>query len=256
MATRAFAAPAEREARFYLIMACVMAVTIIAGFTLNLSLGRSSFAVPLLVHIHAVTMMGWVGLYVLQNTLFFTRNIPLHKRLGWLSMLWLPTILVTGLAMIRYSLQTHGGPFFFAQNEFLFSNPLLLILTVALAFAAVAVRRNTGWHRRLMYCSFALLTGPGVGRLAPNPYLIPWAWWIGSVVPTLLFIGIAAVADKRRTGHVHPAWIRVGAAILVVQIVADLVAYSAWGISFTQAFVAGTPGAERPMEAFIPPGVL
>ena len=41
--------------------------------------------------------------------------------------------------------------------------------------------------------------------------------------------------------------------LLAVQVVADLVAYSDWGIAFTREFIAGTPGANRPMEAFFPP---
>jgi len=42
------------------------------------------------------------------------------------------------------------------------------------------------------------------------------------------------------------------AAMLGVQVVADLVAYSDWGIAFTRQVLAGTPGAERSMEAFFP----
>ena len=31
-------------------------------------------------------------------------------------------------------------------------------------------------------------------------------------------------------------------------------AYSPFGIGRTEQLIAGTPGAERPMEAFLPPG--
>ena len=36
-------------------------------------------------------------------------------------------------------------------------------------------------------------------------------------------------------------------------IAADLFAYSGAGIAFTQEMLAGTPGAERQMQAFVPP---
>ena len=123
-----------------------------------------------------------------------------------------------------------------------------------LAAWAVTVRGNTGWHRRLMYCGFAILTGPGMGRLLPNPFLIPSAWWISAIGPSLVFMAIGMIADKRRYGRIHPAWFYGMGAVLGMQVIADLIAYSAWGIAFTERFLAGTPGAARQMQAFFPPG--
>ena len=254
MATLAYSTDTDRgEARFFFTMACVMAATIVAGFSFNLATGRSSFSLPWLVHFHAWVMMGWVALYLTQNTLVFRDNLALHRRLGWLSVIWLPAILVMGTLITRWSLQQHGGPFFFDQNEFLISNPAMLLLCVFLAATGVTVRRNTGWHRRLMYCSFAILTGPGIGRLSPNPLLEPYAWWIGGVGLSLIFPAIGMLADKRRYGAIHPAWFVGIGCVVGLQIVCDLVAYSPMGIQFTQWFLAGTPGAARSMQAFLPP---
>jgi hypothetical protein len=254
MATIPYSTDTDRgEARFFFTMACVMAASIVAGFSFNLATGRSNFGLPWLVHFHAWVMMGWVALYLTQNTLIFRDNVALHRRLGWLSVIWLPAVLVMGLLITRFSLQTQGGPFFFDQNEFLFSNSAMLLLSVVLAATAITVRANTGWHRRLMYCSFAIITGPGIGRLTPNPLLEPYAWWIGAVGLPLIFPVVGMIADKRRYGRVHPAWFWGIGLVIGVQAVADLVAYSDWGVAFTKDFIAGTPGAERPMQAFLPP---
>jgi hypothetical protein len=254
MATIPYSADTDRgEARFFFTMACLMAASIVAGFAFNLVMGRSSFGMPWLVHFHAWVLMGWVALYLTQNTLIFRDNVALHRRLGWLSVIWLPAVLVMGLLITRFSLQTQGGPFFFDQNEFLFSNSAMLLLSVVLAATAITVRANTGWHRRLMYCSFAIITGPGIGRLTPNPLLEPYAWWIGAVGLPLIFPVVGMIADKRRYGRVHPAWFWGIGLVIGVQAVADLVAYSDWGVAFTKDFIAGTPGAERPMQAFLPP---
>lgn len=254
MATIPYSTDTERsEARFFFVMACVMAATIVAGFAFNFAVGRSSFALPWLVHFHAWVMMGWLGLYVTQNFLVFSDNVALHRRLGWLSVLFVPAIVVMGLLITRLSLQTTGGPPFFDQNEFLISNSLQLLAMVGLVASAIAVRKDTGWHRRLMFCGFAILTGPGIGRLLPMPFLIPYAWWIGSIAMPLLFPVIGILADRKRYGRAHPAWFVGIGAVLAMQVVADLIAYTDWGIAFTAQFVAGTPGAERPMEAFFPP---
>jgi hypothetical protein len=183
----------------------------------------------------------------------FSDNIAMHRRLGWLSVIWLPAILVMGTLITRWSLQQGGGPFFFDQNEFLVSNPAMLLLSVGLAATAVTVRANTGWHRRLMYCSFAILTGPGIGRLMPNPLLEPYAWWAGAIGTPLLFPIIGMIADKRRYGAIHPAWFVGIGSVIGLQVVCDLFAYSAMGIQFTHWFLAGTPGAARSMHAFLPP---
>jgi hypothetical protein len=240
------------EARFFFTMACLMAALIVGGFAFNLATGRSSFALPLVVHLHAVVMMGWVGLYLTQNYLVFSDNIALHRRLGWLSAVFVPAIMVMGLAITRWTMQSRGGPPFFDQNQFLFSNPSHLFLMAILVAWAVSVRRNTGWHRRLMFCAFAMLLGPGIGRLLPAPLLIPYAWYLTALLPAVLFPAIGALADKRRYGAVHPAWLCGIGLLLAVQVGADLVAYSDWGVAFTQDFIAGTPGAERPMQAFFP----
>jgi len=117
----------------------------------------------------------------------------------------------------------------------------------------VTVRRNTDWHRRLMFFAFAMLTGPGIGRLLPSPYLIPYAWYVEALLPPIVFALVGMVFDKRRHGRVHPAWLVGIAAMVAMQIVADFYAYSDAGMAFTREVLAGTPGAERPMAAFFPP---
>jgi hypothetical protein len=256
VATIPFSADTDRgEARFFFTMACVMAATIVAGFAFNLAMGISSFRVPLVVHIHAFVMFGWVALYLTQNAMIFRDNVAVHRKLGWLAAIWLPAMFVLGTLMTQWAIQIHGAPPVLEVNEFLFSNELLLLLSVSLFAWAITVRANTGWHRRLMYSGFTILTGPGIGRLgAPIWFAIePWGW--GALIGlAMLFIVVGMLADKRRHGKVHPAWFWGIGLFVGVPLVSDLIAYSAWGESFTRAFVAGTPGAARPMHAFVPPG--
>ncbi|MFB0612582.1 hypothetical protein [Aurantiacibacter poecillastricola] len=254
MASVSFSAPMERgELRFFLVMACAMAATIVGGFSLDLATGRSTFAVPIIVHLHAVIFMGWVGLYLAQNALVFGGNRKLHRKLGWVSLIWVPLMVAAGLAIMRFTLQQRGGPPFFDQNQFLVSNPVALFTFAGLVAWAVTMRRDTGWHRRLMFVSFAMLTGPGWGRLLPMPLLIPYGWYISAILLPLIFPLIGMLADKRRHGRVHPAWLWAIGIFVGLQILADLIAYSPVGYQFTEWFLAGTPGADRQMQAFAPP---
>jgi len=258
MATAA-AAPAPKRTpvqgtRFFLIMALVMALVIIAGFSLNLAMGRSSFAAPWPYHVHGIIFMGWLGLYLAQVISISTGNIALHRRLGQLAYVWIPAMVAAGIMIILVSVRSSGGPFFFAQNEFLISNLAGLLVFGGLALGALRVRRYSGWHRRLMLVAMTALTGPGLGRLLPMPLLIPYAWPI-AVSASFVFGAIAMLADWRANGRVHPAyWWGMGLNVGVF-LASMVLAYSPLGIAITQWVVAGTPGGDRPMAAFLPPGL-
>jgi hypothetical protein len=239
------------EERFFFKLACAMSAVLIAGFVVNLAAGRSSFAVPLIYHVHAFVFFGWIALFLTQTWLVASDNMALHRRLGWLAAIWVPLMVAMGLAITVAVMRRTGGPFFFDANEFLISNPIGLATFAGLVALAVQRRRQTDWHRRLMICAMVTITGPGFGRLLPSPLLVPWAWEIVSGIG-VIFIFIGMARDKRRLDKVHPAWI-VGLVAAVGWIaLGQVIAYTDWGIELTRSVMEGYPGAARPMEAYLP----
>ena len=93
------------DERFFLKAAIAMTVTIVAGFSFQWLMGRSTFQSPLPIHAHAIVFMGWVGIYLLQNIFVATDRMNLHRRLGWIAAGWLVPMLAMGLyvtiAMVR-----------------------------------------------------------------------------------------------------------------------------------------------------------
>jgi hypothetical protein len=252
MATIVQAPPRVRagDTRFFLVMAFVMGAIDVAGFSLNLAAGRSSFAVPLIFHVHAFVFFGWIALYIAQNLLVDGGSVALHRRLGWVALFWVPLMVLLGTVMTVLSVQ-HGAPFFFDVRQFLISNPLQLLLFAGFVGAALVLRRKTSWHRRLMFCAMAILCGPGLGRLLPMPLFMPYAWWV-AVVAVLVLPVIGAIADQRRAGRVHPAWLWGIGMTLAVQLTADAIAFSPAGTAFTRSVVAGTAGSHRPITPAFP----
>ena len=245
-------APRE-QTRFFFVMALVMALVIVGGFTLQLAMGRSSFAVPAAYHLHAAVFMGWIGIYLAQHVTALRGQWALHAGFGRIAYLWIPLMLVFGSVLMVMVARRTGGPFFFHVSEFLWSNMMLLWCFGGLAFWALRRRRYTGWHRRLMLCAMAILTGPGLGRILPLPLMIPHAWTI-TTLATMVFPVIGMIADKRATGRVHPAYLwglGIYAAVFVLSLV---LAHSETGMAITRSVIADTPGELRPMEAFLPPG--
>ena len=149
------AAPRE-QTRFFFVMALVMALVIVGGFTLQLAMGRSSFAVPAAYHLHAAVFMGWIGIYLTQHVTALRGQWAWHAGFGRIAYLWIPLMLVFGSVLMVVVARRTGGPFFFHVSEFLWSNMMLLWCFGGLAFWALRRRRYTGWHRRLMLCAMAI----------------------------------------------------------------------------------------------------
>lgn len=245
-------APARRDDGFFMGGAIAMTLVIVGGFSTQLAMGRSSFGAPLLVHAHAVVFMGWVAIYLLQNALVATNRVALHRKLGWLAAAWMVPMLVLGCAVTVAMIRRGGAPFFFKPLQFLVFDPVSLFAFAGLTAAAIILRRQTDWHRRLHFCAMAILLGPGFGRLLPMPLLAPWAWE-ATMAACLIFPLVGMAMDLRRSGRVHPAWGWGVAAMLVSVVLVEAVTYSPVGAALYQAVAAGSPGAAVPPLDFPPP---
>ena len=240
------------DSPFFMGAPLAMAFTIVAGFSVQFAMGRSSFASPPLVHAHAVVFMGWVVIYVAQSALATKRRLALHRRLGWLAALWMVPMVVLGIAVTTAIVRRGQVPFFFLPQHFLIFDPLTVIAFAALTGVAIRMRRRTGWHRRLHLCATAMLLGPAFGRLLPMPLLPPLAFE-AAFVAGMVFPLAGVIADRRRSGRVHPAWGWGIGAMATTLLLITAVIYSPVGGALYARVTAGTPGAVVDPLAFPPP---
>jgi hypothetical protein len=237
---------------FFRTLAIAMALTIVAGFSLNVAMGRSTFAARPLVHLHGLAFMGWVGIFVLQAWLATRGSIALHRKLGWIGAGWIAILIVMGIWISIDVTQRGIAPFFFRPQYFLIANPMGMLAFALLAWGAIRLRKQTDWHMRLHICAMAAIIGPAFGRLLPMPLLIPHAFDI-AVLAGLVFPLVGIIRDWRRDGKVHPAWWTGMLVILATLPLAHLIAYSPVGDGIYAAVVAGHPGADVPGLEFAPP---
>ena len=238
--------------RFFVRAAVLMIVVIIAGFSVQLAAGRSSFAAPPLLHAHAVVFMGWLALYFAQALTASAGQRAWHRRLGWIAPGWVVAMLVLGCLVTVAIVRRGQVPFFFRPLQFLVFDIVSLLTFAGLTFAAIALRRQSGWHRRLHLCGMAMLLGPGLGRLLPMPLLMPWAWE-ATVAVSLLFPLAGVIADQRRGRAVHLAWGWGIGAIVASTVLIEALTYSAAGTALYTMATAGSPGAAVTSLAFAPP---
>ncbi len=245
-------APTVGDERFFLRAAIVMTAFIVAGFSFQLAMGRSTFASPVRVHVHAVLMMGWVGIYLLQNIFVATDRIALHRKLGWVAAVWMVPMIVSGFVVTVAMARNGTVPFFFQPLHFLIFDPVALLTFGGLTAAAVLLRRRTEWHRRLHFCGMTILLAPAFGRLLPLPFLQPWAWE-ATVAVTLLFPLAGMWADVRRSGRVHAAWKWGLGTIVASFLLTQAVTYSPVGTAIYAKVTQGSRGAAVPPLEFAPP---
>lgn len=237
-----------RQTRVTALMALVLA----AGFSFHLGMGRSSFGAPLVVHVHALLFFGWVVLACVQSALASSGQLRWHRPLGWVGAAWVVAMLAAGFAIMDNRVGEGLAPFFFMPQVFLIENLAGLGVFAGLTGAAILLRRQTGWHRRLHLCALATVMGPGFGRLLPMPLLMPWALEI-SMLPGLLFPAWVAWREWREEGVLHPSWVPGIALLPLVTMAAWAVAHTPLGDAAYAAVVEGRPGEAVPGLAFAPP---
>lgn len=207
MATIASPGPTalQKERAFFFYMSLALLGVTIAGFVRFFFLGLSSLDSPWWVHLHGVSMMGWLLLYVAQSGLVAQGNVALHRRLGVVASVYSLWVLAMGISVLAFNLMEHRTPPFFPGAFMPAMDGLTVIAFCALTWTAIAMRNRADWHKRLMLGGTILLIQPGLGRLLPPPMIDTFISY--KLFPAhLLFFAAAIVYDWRVRGRLHPAY--------------------------------------------------
>ena len=159
--------PVQVEQRFYLGMAIFITVIVFLSFFGNFLAGHSSFNSPWWVHVHAITFMGWIFLYLLQNVLVVSGCVAQHRKLGSVMGLWMVWMVFVGLALLPMSIATHRAPPPIFTAPFLLAMDGINVLVFGgLILAGLKMRHRSDWHRRLMLGATISIIAPAFGRMS------------------------------------------------------------------------------------------
>lgn len=211
-----------RERLFFLVMAIAIAVTVVVAFSGFYAAGLSTFASPWWVHVHGVTFVGWIVLYLLQNMLVFKNDIATHRKLGRIGAVYAAWMVLVGLVLTPLTLGAGRSPPFFTPSYFLALDWVNIAVFGGLVFAGIRNRKRTDWHRRLMLCGTICVIAPAVGRLivlSGSAMTAPV-----NAAFLLLYLVVAMVFDRSNRGRVHPAYVWGVAALILFAVGTELLA--------------------------------
>jgi len=154
------------EEYFYFAMSLLFAAIVITGFsrTVNQNLFHPAIPRPFLLWVHGAAFSGWVAFYILQSALVRSRNVKLHRQIGWigagLGALMPPLGVTIAIIMAQFDAVKLNQP----DPAFL-SIPIYDMLAFAVMVGlAILWRRKPELHRRLLFLATCSLLDAPFGR--------------------------------------------------------------------------------------------
>lgn len=211
----------------FVFMACWFIAIVLAGFIpsslMKIEMVRSGLRppFPLIMHMHAVLMGSFLLLLLAQAWLVATGRIAYHMRLGFLSLVLAPAIVIVGfmLAPTMYhqmleTLQTAPpemrqeiqGRLLHSENIKLIQIRVGILFPLFLGIALAARGRNAGIHKRMMFLATAMPLPAGIDRIPWIPHTLPESA-LSADLYTLLAVSPMFLWDVTRNRSVHPAYI-------------------------------------------------
>ena len=220
MAQAAIVTSAPRRAartRVYVGFALVvLAASLIGFFTTYLRpLWLGEFHGPGIAHAHGALLGAWLLVFLAQAMLARSRNLAMHRTLGWAGLGLVPLVVASTVAMgvfaVRRDVAAGLGETAMSSLVGSVTSPLIF---AALVTGAAVYRRSPDVHKRLMLLALIAITWPAFFRIrhyfpsVPRPDV-----WFGLGLQQLLLV-LAMLHDKLRQGRVHRVYWTVGMAFM------------------------------------------
>ena len=197
-------------------------VIIFAGFAQTFYL-KSWFGTPPLsnlLFLHGVVMSAWLMLFMIQTALVEFGRTDLHRRLGIAGAGLAALVLIVGVVAALDAGRRGFSPAPEVTPQMFLAIPLVDMVVFAIFVGlALAKRRNSGTHKRLMLLGTVSMLTPAVARLPVDALKqggLP-AFFAITVAVVILIVVIDTVRHRR----LHPAfgW---GAALLIAAVPARI----------------------------------
>lgn len=158
---------------------------------------------PLLLYFHGFVFFGWVLFFIFQSVLVRTRNVRLHRSLGWFGVALGCVIPPLGISIAIVMERFHVHVLRDTNNIAEMFIPLWDMVCFTITFAlAILWRKTPEFHRRLILIATCALTAAAWGRV-PEHILNPAYFYSG--VDLLILCGV--VRDLIVTRRIHTVYL-------------------------------------------------
>lgn len=160
-------------------------------------------------HFHAVIMIGWILMLIVQPWLIRSRRRDMHRMIGRFSFVWAPLVVISALFVVLDNLAKLPQPFPSRGLSFFWLGLASALFYAMLYCLAIINRKDVQLHARYMAATALAFITPGIGRLfgqiggATGLTVLNFqlALWLPAIVG-----GVMIVHDVRK-GRVRLPWV-------------------------------------------------
>jgi uncharacterized membrane protein YozB (DUF420 family) len=200
---------------------------------------------PLVLHLHSILMGSFLALLLTQTILAATGRLDHHRKLGMISAVLVPALVVVGFILVptmhqlRWEAMQAAPPEVQAEmaESFRISNNIMLAqIRIGIAFplfvllAFLARKTDSGLHKRLMVLAVVPALPAGFDRITWIPHTLPESP-LSMDLYMLLAVAPLLIWDLARTGKVHKAFL----IWFGVMVPSSLLIHALWGGDWWQA---------------------
>ncbi len=154
-------------------------------------------------HFHGITMMAWVLMLLLQPILIASKKFTLHRRVGRLSYVLAPLVLLSIFLINQHAYhESLKDPGEFQAIAFLSLTFPPFVFFAVLYFLAIRYRHNTRLHMRFMASTAFLFIPPALDRVLIFYFNLP-GYDVGSIIQ-LSVIAAVTIIDSIITKRLSP----------------------------------------------------
>ena len=183
-----------------------------------------------MAHLHAASMLVWIGMLVAQPLLIRSRQLAWHRRIGKASYVVVPLIVVSALALAQLRI-SHAPTEMLPVQQFI----LFLGVSMAAVFAVVwtlgiLYRGEPALHARYMAGTALTLIDPSMVRVL--------IFWVPSVPPQFYqlitfgtvyaILSLLIALDRRSVRGRSALWVLLGLFVTLHALIMTVPATQAW----------------------------
>ncbi len=128
------------------------------------------------VHFHAITMLFWLILLIIQSFLIKSNNFQWHRILGKISYILVPMIIISLVLLAHKQIIIHDYGISYNRLYILFLQLSLLSIFIISYIFAIIFRHSPAIHGRFIICTALTFIDPIIARIPLNIPQLPFSY--------------------------------------------------------------------------------